>query len=116
MPMTTANRSGTRIVETRKARPRICSRYSRWATRTMLRIGLASYGLNEDLFQRRLDQFKAVNGGHRYRRVQQLLGIAVRVKANLGVAGVIFGRLDLGAVEKGGIAFKFNDHAVALVA
>ena len=52
------------MVESRKARPRICSRYSRLAIRRMLRIGLASHGLDKDLFERRLDQFKAVDGRH----------------------------------------------------
>jgi hypothetical protein len=30
----------------------------------MLRIGFASHGLDEDLFKRRLNQLKPVNGGH----------------------------------------------------
>ena len=57
----------------RKARPRICSRYSRLAIRSMLRIGLASDGLNEDLFERRLDQFESIDRGGGRSFVQQLL-------------------------------------------
>src|ERR1035437_10609796 len=86
MPMMTANNAGTRMVVNRKARPRICSRYSRLAIRVMLRIGLASHGLNEDLFERRLDQFEAVDGGHGSGLVQQPLRIAVGMKSYLGVA------------------------------
>jgi hypothetical protein len=43
----------------------------------MLRIGLASHGLNEDLFERRLDQFEAIDGRCGRGLVQQLLRVAV---------------------------------------
>jgi len=46
-----------------KARPRICSRYSRFAMRSMLRMSIASHSADEDFFERRLDEFEAVNGG-----------------------------------------------------
>src|ERR1700756_5875851 len=98
--MTTAKSSGTRMVETRKARPRICSRYSRLATRKMLRIGLVSYGLNEDFFKRGLNQFKAINGGDGGGLVEQFLRVSMGMEANFGVAGKVFGCIDLGAGEE----------------
>ena len=81
MPTITTNSSGTRMVESRKARPRTCSRYSRLAMRRILRIGLASHGLDEDLFERGLDQFETVDGRHGGGFVQQLLRVAVGVAA-----------------------------------
>src|SRR5215472_11468889 len=88
--MMMANRRGTRMVETRKARPRICSRYSRRATRIRLCIGFASHRLDEDLFERRLDQFETIDCGDSGRFVKQLLGVALRLQADLGVAGEVF--------------------------
>src|SRR5258708_40002122 len=116
MPMTTANRSGTSIVETRKARPRICSRYSRRATSRMLRIGLASHGLNEDFFERRFDEFEAVDGGDGCGLVEELLRVAVGVKTDLGVATVVVGLGDFRALQERGVSFELDDDAVALVA
>ena len=83
------------MVENLKARPRICSRYSRLAISRMLRIGLASHGLDEDLFERRLNQLEAVDGGHGRGFVQQLLRVAVRLELDLGVAGEVLGLGDL---------------------
>src|SRR5215469_1997670 len=108
MPMTTAKSSGTRMVETRKARPRICSRYSRRATRTMLRICLTSHRLDEDFFKRWFNQLKTINRGHGGGFMQKLLRIAVGMHANLRMAGVVIGRLDLGALKERSIAFELN--------
>src|SRR6266567_5494249 len=116
MKIMTAKSKGTRMVDTLNARPRICSRYSRLATSSRLRIGLASHGLNEDLFERGLDQFETVDGGDGGRFVQQLLRVAVRMKANLGVAGEVLGLGNLSAVEEAGVAIELDDYPVALVA
>jgi hypothetical protein len=70
----------------------------------MLRIGFASHGLNEDLFERGFDKLKAVDRGHGGGLVQELLRIAVRLKTNLGVAGVIVSLGDLSALKKAGSA------------
>ena len=51
---------------------------------------LASHGLDEDLFKRRLDQFEAINGGCRGGLVQQLLRVAVRFEPDFGMAGEVF--------------------------
>lgn len=82
----TANNAGTRMVVMRKARPRICSRYSRFATSRRLRIGFASHGLDEDFFERRFNKLEAIDCGHGCFLMQELLGIAVRVETNFGVA------------------------------
>src|SRR5664279_2071054 len=103
------------MVETRKARPRICSRYSRFATRKMLRIGLVSYGLDEDFFERGLNQFEAIDGGDGGGLVEEFLRVAVRVEANFGMAREVLGRLDFGAVEERGVAVELDDDAVALI-
>src|SRR5580698_8193167 len=108
--------SGTSTVENRKARPRICSRYSRFATSSILRIGLASHGLDEDLFKRGLNQLKAIDGSHARGLVEQLLRIAVRLERDLGVAGVVVGFSNLVALEEVRVAFEFHDHMIALVA
>src|ERR1700738_5556339 len=104
MAMMMAKSNGTRMVDTRNARPRICSRYSRLATSSRLRIGLASHGLNEDLFERRLDQFETVDGGDCRCFMKQLLRVAVGMKANLGVTGEVLGFGDLGAIQEAGVA------------
>src|ERR1039458_5386662 len=114
MPIITANKAGTAMVDMRKARPRICSRYSRLAINKILRIGLASHGLDEDLFERGLDQLKSIDGRHRRGFMQQLLRIAVRMKLDFGMAGGIFELLNLRAFEECGVAFKLHDYAVAL--
>src|SRR5258708_25445195 len=95
MKMTRAKSAGTRIVEILNARPRICSRYSRLATSNRLRIGLASHGLNEYLFERRFNEFESVDVAHRGGFMEQLLRIAVGMKANLRVRreALCFGNL-----------------------
>src|SRR5579863_5940844 len=100
----------------RKARPRTCSRYSRAAISSILCIGLASHGLDEDFFERRLDELKAIDGGYGGGFVEELLRVAAGFEANLGVAGEVFGVLDLGALEKAGVALELGDDTVALVA
>src|ERR1700692_2678596 len=112
----TAKSNGTRTVDTRNARPRICSRYSRLATSNRLRIGFASHGLNENLFERRLDQFEAVDGGYRRSLVEQLLCVAMRLKANFSVAGEVLGFSNLRTLQETRVAVEFNNHAVALIA
>ena len=108
--------AGTRMVDTLNARPRICSRYSRFAIRSMLRIGLASHGLDEYLFKRRLDQLEPVDGRHCRGLVQQLLRIAVRLQLDFRVAGVILRLRNLIALQKRGASFKLDNHVVALIA
>src|SRR5580658_2726426 len=78
--------SGTSMVDILKARPRICSKYSRFAISSILRIGFASHGLDKNLFKRWFNQFEPVNGCHRRRLVQQFLRVAVRFQLNLRVA------------------------------
>jgi hypothetical protein len=51
----------------------------------MLRIDAASNRLNENLFQRGLDEFEAVNGCHGRGLAQQLLGVTVLPESNLCV-------------------------------
>jgi hypothetical protein len=63
-----------------------------------LGIGLASHGLNEDLFERRLDQLKAIDGCRRRGLMQQLLRVAARFEFDFGVAGVVVGLGDLVAL------------------
>ncbi len=88
------------MVDILKARPRICSRYSRLAIRKTLRIGFSSHGLDEDLFKRGLDQFEAIYGGCRGGLVQQLLGVSVLLEPYLGVTGEIFRLGNFIAVQK----------------
>src|SRR5580658_4320605 len=116
MPRMTAKSYGTPMVDRRKARPRICSRYSRFAMRSVLRIGLASDGANEDFFKRRLNELEAVNLGGRRGLAQEFLRVAAGLQANLGVTGKVFCFRDLRRVEERGVAFEFNDDLVALVA
>src|ERR1700728_4041156 len=98
--------AGTRRVEMRKARPRICSRYSRRATRSMLRIGLASHGLDKDFLERRLDEFETIDSGHGSGEVKKLLRVAAGLERYFSVAGVIIGRGDLIGFEEIGAAFE----------
>src|ERR1700736_748144 len=112
MKMISANSPGTRIVETRKARPRTCSRYSRLANNKRLRIGLPSHCLDEDLFERRFHQFKSVDGGNRGSLVQQLLRVAMRLHANLGVARKVLGLGNLRALQEARIAAELHNHPV----
>src|ERR1700728_4485499 len=100
MPKMSAKAPGTSTVVRRKARPRICSRYSRLATRRILRIGFASHGLDENLFERGLDQFKAINRRGGGGLMQQLLCVCAFLEANLCVAGIIVGFGDFRAVQK----------------
>ena len=100
MPTMTRETAGRPMVDIRKARPRICSRYSRLAIRSMLRIGLASHGLDKDLFKRRLDQLEAVDGGHGGGLMQQLLRVAVWLEPDLGVAGEVLRLGDFFAVQE----------------
>src|SRR5271165_376779 len=121
MPRAKRASAGTIMVDRRKARPRIFSRYSRRAMSSMLRdnrlgIGLASHGLNENLFERGLDQFKAIDSGGRRGLMQQLLRVAVRFELDFSVAGVVVGLGNLVATQKIGAAFKLHDDVVALVA
>src|ERR1035438_5284876 len=98
-----------------KARPRICSRYSRFAIKKMLRIILASHGLDKNLFQRRLNQLEAVDGGDGRGFMEQLLRVAVRFERDLRVAGEVFRLRDLFTVQKCGVSLELDDHVVALV-
>src|ERR1700721_2766354 len=98
MPKTIASAAGNPIVDNRKALLLICSRYSRFAINSVLRIGLASHGLDEDLLERRLNQFKSINGRHRGCLMQQLLRVPVVLEPNLGMAGEIVRLGNLGAV------------------
>src|SRR5664279_3147717 len=107
--------AGTPNVVILNARPRTCSRYSRLAISNMLRIGSAPHGLDEDLFERRLHHFKAINHRPRGSLAQQLLRVAVFLESNLSVAGEIFRFGNLRAVQKIGVAFKLDDHMIALV-
>ena len=103
-------------MEILKARPRICSRYSRLATRRILRIGLASHGLDEDLFERRLDQLEAVDCRRGGGLMQQLLRVAVRLELDLGVAGEVSGLRNLVAGQKSRASLELDNNVVALVA
>src|ERR1700691_4114145 len=114
-PTITANTAGSPTVVARKARPRICSKYSRLAIRRILRIGLASHGLDKYLFERGLDQLKAVNGGYGSGLLQQLLGVSVLFEPNLGVAGVVLRFRNFFRIQESGASFKLDDHPVALV-
>src|SRR5512146_2732683 len=86
MPRIRANRAGRPIVDIRKALARICSRYSRLAISSMLRIGGASHGLDKDLFKRWFQQLKAIDRCHSCCFTQKLLRIAVGLESNLGVS------------------------------
>src|ERR1035441_3431570 len=107
--------NGKSTVENLKARPRICSRYSRLAIRRTLRIGLASHGLDEDFLERGLDQLETINCGYRGSFVQQLLRIAVFLELDLSMAGVVPGFGNLIAVEEIRAALKLDHNAVALI-
>src|ERR1035437_8032520 len=107
--------SGTSTVETRKARPRICSRYSRFAIKKILRMILASHGLDKNLFQRRLNQLEAVDGRHGCGLMQELLRVAVRLELDLGVTGEVLCLRNLITVQESGVSLELDDHAVALV-
>src|ERR1035437_471212 len=107
--------SGTSTVETRKARPRICSRYSRFAIKKILRMILASHGLDKNLFQRRLNQLEAVNRRLGRGLMQELLRVAVRLELDLGVTGEVLCLRNLITVQESGVSLKLDDHAVALV-
>src|SRR5271170_7264480 len=81
--------AGMSTVVILKALPRTCSRYSRFAISQMLCISAASHGLNEYLFERRLDQFELVNARHADRLAQQSLGIGAVPEFYFRVAGVV---------------------------
>src|ERR1700679_3656362 len=98
MPKTIASAAGNPIVDNRKALLLICSRYSRFAINSVLRIGLAPHGLDENLFKRRLNQFKSINSRHRGSFMEQLLRVPVFLQPNLGMAGKILRLGNLGAV------------------
>src|SRR5208337_2337991 len=115
IPTMTRNKAGTAMVDMRKARPRICSRNSRRAIRKILRIGFASHGQDEDLFERRLDQFKAINRSDDGGFVEQFLRVAVGLELDFGVAGKVFGLGDLVTIQERGVALELDDHPVALI-
>src|SRR5579863_6589807 len=116
MPTITASRAGRPIVVILKARPRTCSRYSRFAIKSMLRIGLAPHGLDEYLLERRLDQFESIDGGHGCRLAQQLLRVAVFLELDLGMAAEVLRLGNFAAVQECRAPLKFDNHAVAFVA
>src|ERR1035441_121996 len=107
--------NGSSTVENLNARPRICSRYSRLAIRRTLCIGLASNGLDEDLLERGLDQFESINLGCGSCLMQQLLRVALRLELDLGVGRKNLRFRNLIAVQERRTAFKFDDHAIALI-
>ena len=85
------NSTGTRIVDHRERRARESAPGIRaLATSSKLRIGLASHGLDENLFERRLHQFEPVNLRHCRSLVQQLLRVSMRVQPDLGVPAKFF--------------------------
>src|SRR5579863_9142370 len=98
MKRITAKSTGSPIVDMRKPRPRICSMYSRRAMRSVLCIGPASDGANEDFFERGLDELIAIDGGCRRGFAQELLRVAAWLEANLGVTGEVSGFGDLRGV------------------
>src|ERR1700722_20808734 len=106
--MTAAKITGTPKVVILKARPRTCSRYSRFATSQILRIDFASDRLDKDFLERRLDHFEAIDPRAGGSFVQQFLSVAVLLEADLGVAGEILRLGDLGALQEVGVAFEFH--------
>src|SRR5271165_2307335 len=82
--------AGIRTVVILKALPRTCSRYSRFAISQMLCIGASSNRLNEDLFERWLDQFEFVDARLADRLAQQRLRIGMVFQFHFRVAGVVF--------------------------
>src|SRR5277367_6183891 len=89
MPKIPMKMAGIRIVVILNALPRTCSRYSRFAISQILCIGLASHGLNEYLFQRRLDQLELIDARLADGLAQQRLRIRAVFQLQLGMAGVI---------------------------
>ena len=95
------------------------SRYSRLAMSQMLRISFASYDFDEDLFEGgspthlgKVVDVSAVFDGCS----EKMLGGGAVVEFDLGVAGVVFGRLDGGVVEETGVAVEDDVDSVARVA
>src|SRR6185437_7919275 len=101
MKTITAKRTGKPKVVILNAFPRICSRNSRFATRSMLRMAvIASHGADKNLFERRLDQFKTIDRSHGCRLAQQLLRIAGRLQPDFRMAGKILRLGNLRALKK----------------
>src|ERR1700733_8171821 len=111
-----ANTPGSPMVVIRKARPRTCSRYSRFAMSRILRIGFASHCPDEDFFQRWFDQFEPIDGGARRSFLQQFLRVAMRLQLNLRMPGEVLGFGNLRAVEKLLATLKLNHHVIPFVA
>jgi hypothetical protein len=73
----------------RKALLRIRSRYSRRAISNASRIHFLPYRLDENLFQRRLYQLKAVNLRVLFGCAQQCLRVAMLLQPDLHVARIL---------------------------
>src|SRR5271154_6768180 len=85
-------RIGMRIVMIRKLLAWMRSRYSRFAMSHTLRIGFASYGFDEDLFEGGFHHLKVVDVGAVFDRgCEKMLRGGIVVKLDLRVAGVVFG-------------------------
>src|SRR5580692_12135174 len=82
----------------------------------MLRIGLASHGQDEYLFERRLDQLKSIDSRHGGSLMQQLLRVAALLELDLGMATEVLRFGNFTAVQKSWAALKLHDYAVALIA
>src|SRR3954469_18668597 len=84
--------AGSRIVMTMNDFLRTVSRYSRRANRKMLCIGLP-HSVDEDIFERWLDQLKLVYARPSGHHLQQFLRIGARSHADLYVVSVVVERL-----------------------
>src|SRR5437868_46363 len=107
--------AGSRMVITMNDFLRTVSRYSRRANKNMLCIGLP-HNIDEDVFERRLDQLKFVHTRALSHHVQQLLRVCSGSQAHFDVISIVVERLNQTVLAQELIgAFIFDLHVAAAV-
>src|SRR5580704_1469900 len=115
-PKINPNAAGMSTVLTRKALLRIRSKYSRRAINNASRIHSLPHRLDENLFQRRLNQFEAINACLLFGRTQQCLRVGVLLQPDLHMTRIFLAFGNCLMAQKPVSALEIDNHPVAFVA
>src|ERR1700722_9571192 len=116
MPNINANIMGISTVLTRNALLRIRSRYSRRATSNASCIGFLPNRLDENFFQGRLNQLKAVNLRLLCRGAQQVLRVGVLLKSDFHPPRILLILGNRLMAQKALFAVEIEDDPISFVA
>src|SRR6187402_2711817 len=105
-----------RTVAMAKALVRTRSRYSRLAMRSRLRIDIASYGRDEDIFDGGFHDFEALNTRSVGHCVDQKRLCVLTMQDDLGLARVVFLLGNGGVLKEAVVSLEADTHTIAWIA